>query len=307
MEASLEPRGLTGYAAWLTVTILHGPGETVMPEGFRIQRESEAMKALRAAGWVIPDPAGGAAPVIEREEGEAEVKTTLRLPFVPLPEEPGRHRLVLPPIPITVARASGQVMTLCTPPSTMQVDDPIANELDPDVRPNPPPRPQREDWALARQVTYAVLGAIVLALLLFWLLRRWARRPKAVPQRPRELPWVAALKELDAIRGSSLLAEGRLDEYFDRVDNCLRFYLGDRYGFDGLESTSAEIRAVLKRVYPPIARFDEIHRFLEVTDLIKFTEMRPASEDCLDVTTRAEAIIVTTTPATRPADERRAA
>jgi hypothetical protein len=298
METSLEPHGLSGYAAWLTVKITHGPGETVMPEGFRIQRGSDEMLALREAGWVIPEPEGGVAPRIERpdsDEGQ-RLTTTVTLPFVPLPKEPGRHQLFLPPIPIAVGRANGQVMTLCTAPQGIVVDDPIANEVDPKVRPNPPPRPQREEWVLAKQVTYAVLGAIALALLLAWLLRRWMKRPKPVPVKPRELPWVAAMKELDAIRTSALLEEGQLDEYFDRVDNCVRFYLGDRYGFDGLESTSKEIRAILKRVYPPIVKLKDIRRFLKDTDLIKFTELKPTREDCDEVTLRAEAIITGTIP-----------
>ena len=309
--ASFEERGLSGYAAWLTITVKHGPGETVMPEGFRVQRGSDAMVALREAGWVIPEPEGGVAPRIERPDPDEDAKsltTTVALPFVPLPKEPGRHKLMLPPIPVTVARANGQVLTVCTTPKPIVIEDPIANEVDPKVRPNPPPRPQREEWVLAKQVTLAVLGATALALLLAWILRKWMRRPKVVPAKPRELPWVAAMKELDAIRNSSLLEEGQLDEYFDRVDNCVRFYLGDRYGFDGLESTSSEIRALLKRVYPPIVKIKEIKRFLEDTDLIKFTELTARREDCDEVSARAEVIILgTVPPGTARAPQRRAA
>jgi DNA-binding response OmpR family regulator len=45
------------------------------------------------------------------------------------------------------------------------VEDPIANELDPKVKPNPEPRPQREEWVLAKQVAAGLLIAAVTALI----------------------------------------------------------------------------------------------------------------------------------------------
>jgi hypothetical protein len=299
LEAHLPTRGLSGYAAPLVVIVTHGPGETVMPGGFRVQRGSDAMRALEESGWVIPEPDGGAGPLIDRPKStgsEKTVTTTLTLSFVPLPKEPGRHELILPPVPISVGRANGQVMTLCTEPQRIIVDDPIANELDPKVKGNPPPRPQREAWPLAKQATFGVLAAIALAILLAWLLRRVQQRPKIVPPKPKVLPWIAAMKELAEIRGSSLLADDKHDEYFDRVSECTRRYLGDRYGFDGLESTSTEVRLMLKRVYPPLSNLDGIDRFLDNTDFIKYAEVSPSLGDCDDSIDRAEDIVRVTTP-----------
>jgi hypothetical protein len=298
MDATLPSSGLSGYAAELAVTIKHGPGETVMPDGFRIQRGSDAMSALREAGWVIPEADAGVGPRIERGEqgGDNLVTTTVAIPFVPLPEEPGRHLMTLPPMPISVARANGQVMTLCTLPLRMTVDDPIANEVDPKVKGNPPPRPQREEWGAAKDATLAGLVIIALAILLAWLIYKWRARPKIEPPKPKVLPWVTAMRELDAIRRSGLLADGRVDEFFDRVDHATRMYLGARYGFDGLESTSEEIRRYLQRVYPPISQPERIHEFLSHSDFMKYAEVTPLHEDCEQAIARAEQIVSTTTP-----------
>ncbi len=300
LEAQLPTRGMSGYAVPLTLVVTHGRGETVMPGGFRIQRGSDAMRALEESGWVIPESDGGAGPVIDRPQisgTEKTVTTTLILSFVPLPEEPGRHRLTLPPLPISVGRANGQVMTLCTEPQTITIDDPIANELDPKVKPNPAPRAQREDWPLARQATIGVLAAIALAILLAWLIRKAQQRPKVEPPKAKVLPWIAAMKELAEIRGSTMLADDQHDEYFDRVSECLRRYLGDRYGFDGVESTSAEIRLMLKRVYPPVTNQEQIDRFLDDTDFIKYAEVKPTRDDCAQSIDRAEDVVRKTTPA----------
>jgi len=301
MTVKLPRRAISGYAVRLTVIITHGPGETVLPAGFRVNRASHASKALEEAGFTIPEPDGGSPPGIDRADpesaaGKKELTSTLSLPFVPLPKEAGRQRLVLPPVPIAVGRANGQVMTLCTRPQALLVEDPIANEVDPKVKPNPPPQPQREPWPLAKQVAFTIALALVLALLGLWLLHRWKRRPQIEPPKPRVLPWIAAMAELDEIRRSELLDEERFDEHVDRVNDCVRRYLGDRYGFDGIESTSTEIRALLKRVYPPLMNLEEIYAFLDETDLVKFAKASARREDCMEVMDRAEQIIIQTTP-----------
>ena len=289
-------RGLSGYAAHLEVTVTHGKGETVLPEGFKIQSSSDAARALTSAEFVIPDPDGGAAPSIAVEHGESSSTSKLLIPFVPLPKNPGRNFMVLPPVSVAVARASGELVTVCTAPHPIVVEDPIANEADPKVRPNPPPRPQREAWELAKQVAIGLAVAAVTALLTALLIRRWKARPKPAPVVPAKPPWITALEELEAIRRSSLLADQRTGEYFDRVSDCVRKYLGARYGFDGLESTTDEMRAVLKRVYPPVPVLNEIGGFLGECDLVKFARVEPAEDDCLKALTEGEAIVRRTIP-----------
>jgi hypothetical protein len=303
LEAHFPARGLSGYEARLTVVVTHGAGETVLPEGFRWQRDGEAARAIEKASFVIPSEAGGSAPFVDRGDASAaggKHTTTVSIPFLLLPATPGRHLLTLPPIPIAIARASGEVMTLCTPTRDITVDDPIADEVDPKVRPNPPPRPQREEWTAAKWAVIIGAATLALAALLAWLLVRWRDRPRIEPPKPRVLPWIAALRELDEIRRSELLRAGQHDVFFDRVSDCIRKYLGDRYGFDGLESTSEEIRGLLERVYPPVSERPRIDAFLDDTDLVKFAKVVPRPEDCADIVTRAEQIVHLTTPPALP-------
>jgi hypothetical protein len=297
LEEAFPQRGFSGYAARLEITITHGKGETVIPEGFKLATGADATKALDEAGFKIPEPDGGAGPSIESTPGDASSVTKLSIPFVPLPKEGGRNAMVLPPVPIAVARANGEVMTLCTQPHGILIEDPIANELDPKVKPNPPGRPQREDWPLARQLAIGVAIGAVIGALAVYLLRRWLARPRVVIVLPPRLPWLVALDELDDLRSSKLLAEGKTDEYFDRVSDCVRKYLGARYGFDGLESTSDEMRGLLKRVRPQVPGLKKIHAFLGDCDLVKFARVTPAAEDCLDALRRGEEIVRATIPA----------
>jgi len=289
-------RGTSGWAAPLEITVVHGKGETVMPGGFQASRGSDAYKALEDAGFVLPDPDGGAGPLAVTETNEAASTTKVTLSFVPLPKNPGRTVMMLPPVPITVARASGELVTICTAPHPILVEDPIVNELDPKVRPNPDGRPQREEWVLAKQVAIGALIGGILTAIAAWLFVRWSRRPKPVPYVPPKLPWVEALEELEAIRKSNLIAEGKTDEYFDRVSDCVRKYLGARYGFDGLESTTYEMEKTLARVRPAVRGLDTISRFLEECDLVKFARVVPTENDCLASLERGVTIVRNTTP-----------
>jgi hypothetical protein len=207
--------------------------------------------------------------------------------------------MLLPPVPIAVLRPNGEYITLCTSPHPILVEDPIANERDPQVKPNPDPRPQREEWVLAKQLTLGLLIGVVLGVIGAWLLRRWLRRPKPVVVVPPKLPWIAALEELELIRQSKLLTEARTDEYFDRVSNCIRKYLGARYGFDGLESTTDEMQRLLDRVRPKVPDLKIIRAFLADCDLVKFARLVPAEQDCLDALVRGEQIVIATTPPER--------
>lgn len=307
LTESIARRGTSGYALELTVVIAHGKGEKVLPEGFHVQTGSDEAKALEKAGFVIPDATGGVAPkiVVAPSTGgdTTSAVTTVTIPVVPLPTKAGRSVLELPPLPIAIARANNDYVTICTAPHAIQVEDPTINELDPKVKPNPEGRQQREEWPLARTLAWAIPAALAIALAAALLDRWWRKRPKLVPEPPRVPPWVTALQELDRIRRSSLLEEGKRGEHFDRVSDALRRYLGARYGFEtvsqgagGLEQTTREMLDLLERVRPPIGELPRIKEFLDDCDLVKFARFTPTSEHCLEALARGETIVQHTVP-----------
>jgi hypothetical protein len=297
VKETLPSRGLSGHALTLTLEIEHGKGETVLPSGLSPQASSKELAALERSGLYLPDPDGGAGPSLERREAGENATTTVKLWFVPLPDKPGRNQLVIPPLPITIARASGDVMVLCTAPHRVTIEDPIANI--PDARPkdNPPPRPQLEVWTAAKTASLVAAVALVSGALLAWLIGKWLKRPKpAPPPPPPRVPWEVALEELYDLRHAGLLEEQRYAEFYDRVSDSLRKYLGARYGFDGLESTTREALAVLRKVSPRIPVLETIESFLRDADLVKFARFTPSEADCVLSLSRAEEIVKTTIP-----------
>ncbi len=298
---SVPKRGLSGHALTLSLVIEHGKGETVLPSGFQPQASSKELSALERAGLYLPDPDGGAGPELERKDQGDKSTTTLKVSFVPLPSKAGRNELLIPALPVAIARASGEMLVLCTEPALVQIEDPIANVSQPKPKGNPPARAQVELWTAARNATYVALVALAVGALLALLIGRWLRRPKPKPPAPPPRPpWEIALEELFDLRHAGLLDEQRFAEYYDRVSDTVRKYLGVRYGFDGLESTTREVLRELRKVTPPITVLDVTKAFLRDADLVKFARVTPTEADCALALSRAEEVVRATMPAPAP-------
>jgi hypothetical protein len=304
LTEKVPSRAESGHALTLSLTIEHLKGETVLPGGFAPQGESAEWRALERAGLFVPDPDGGAGPSLERTEQGDRATTKLELSLVPLPKKPGRNVIAIPPLPLSVARASGEVLVLCTAPHQITIEDPIANVSNPMPKPNPPPRQEREEWTLLKQAVIGAALAVPIALALAWLFAWWRRRPRPEPPPPPPRPpWEVALEELFDVRHAGLVSEGRLAEHFDRVSDIVRKYLGARYGFDGLESTTREVLSVLRKATPRPGPLDAIETFLHQADLVKFAKTVPTPEDGELALSRAEHIVKETLPAIPGAPE----
>ncbi len=290
-------RGLAGYETPLVVEVEHLPGERLLPGGVHLEAQSDEAKQLAQAHFALPHPSSDAAPRLESVEAGELVRSKLTLPLVPLPTEPGRRELTLPSLPIAMARASGEVFILCTQPHAITVEDPIANDPDPTPRTNPAPRRQLEVWQAAKTALVVGALALVVGVLFAWLLLLWRKRPRRTPPAPPPRPpWEVAEESLQNIESSGLIRAGQLDEHFDRVSQTIRKYLGDRYGFDGLESTSREALRVLDAVTPRVSELGRIKKFLQHADLVKFARLTPSEEECGKYLQEARTIVTRTLP-----------
>jgi len=319
LSETFPVRGTSGWAATLSVTVRHGKGERVLPAGLDLASAVEAKKYLQKAGFAIPDQDGGAAAHLwtEPEDKDRSYSVThLELPLVVLPEKPGRNLMMLPPMPVAVARANGEIATVCTHPHQIGVEDPTANTPQAEPKRNPPPRPQREEWtALKKALLWGSLGLLVGALLAFFGYKQLTKPKPPEPPPPPRPPWEVALEKLDEVRHAGLLDALRHAEYFDRVNDAVRGYLGARFGFDGLESTSDEILTSLKKHAGGFVRMDtaselgaptpgipldEVRRFLAECDLVKFANLKPSPEQCGTALTVGEHIVRSTMPFSAP-------
>ncbi len=195
--------------------------------------------------------------------------------------EPGTH--TLPAVTLRVVTADGIVGSVRSAPIPFRVRSVLGNE--PNAQPKPATQPvvvMQDDYTLAWAL--GALAVILLTALFTWLVARWwARRAKAaLPPPPPRPAWERALERLDAVRRDArqLLAEGRERELVDRIADALREYLGGRFGFDGLESTTDEILARLRTADVRGVSREEIASLLGDADLVKFAKAVPDEARC---------------------------
>jgi hypothetical protein len=218
--------------------------------------------------------------------------------------------LTVPALRIRVVGPKGELGEVSTSAQTGQVKSLIGNE--PNAEPKAPSEPVvviQDDYTLAW-----VLGgvaAIALIALITLLVSRWlARRPKALPPAPPPRPaWELALEKLEQLkrRQESLLAAERGEEFVEGVSSALREYLGRRYGFDGLESTTDEILRTLEKQRPHKLSLSGVSLLLEQCDLVKFAQAKPDATQCDDLWNGASGLVRATTPAPAPVAEARPA
>lgn len=311
LKETFPGEAIAGYEAPLGLEIRHGKGETPLASGFRVSAGSDVAKALEEAGFLVGEADGGGALQLKTVDDGDEAVTTVTLPIVVAPTKSGKRSLTLPQLPINVSRANGDTMTVCTQLHLITAIDPTSGEEDPKPHPNPDPRAQREDWPLMKWILAGAVLLFLLLLLVGWWVRKQMQKPVPDATPERRLPWEEALEELAALRTSPMLddrlgAQREHDraELYDRVSDCVRKYMGARYGFeglgfDGLETTTDEMMTLLSRVRPGVPRIDLVQTFLSDCDLVKFARVVPGVTECNQALERAEVIVRATIPAPR--------
>jgi hypothetical protein len=279
VELSLTPqKGLmTGDTITLKLTVTSKPGvDVAVPEQSFAPFELLARKATTKA---VPEG--------QRHEFELSL----------LALEPGS--LTLPAVTLRVVGPKGELGDVKTAPQPLTVASLLANE--PNAQAKPVSKPvvvMQDDYTLA-WVGGAILFAGLVALATLLTSRWLKRRPKLVPPPPPPRPaWELAMAKLLALEQSksTLIAESRAEEYVDGVSDALREYLGRRYGFDGLESTTDEVLRTLERIRPHKLTLSSVSLLLEQCDLVKFAKASPDVEVLDEVWNGAVSLVRSTTP-----------
>jgi hypothetical protein len=136
-----------------------------------------------------------------------------------------------------------------------------------------PIRSYRLIWALLAAAALIAAGYAAV---------RWIRRPRPIRAAPIPLDPLnrRMLAALDQLRKKDLPSQGRAREFYFDLSEILRAYLGERYGFEALECTSAELMEAAARLQAPGLPRQELAGFVQRSDLVKFAKAEGASSDC---------------------------
>ncbi len=205
----------------------------------------------------------------------------------------------VPGFPLTYVDKQGQVQTVDVPPYTFSVDAVLANEAEPTRRGEDPPVSPEYPNTLAELIIYAVMGAIVLALILVVVLRRIAARERPVYVPPPIPAHEVALEALAKLKEDDLLGRGEFINYYLQLTEIAKGYLEGRFGVEALDQTTDEIRSTLLRdpdkIKPLTA--EDVVTFLERCDLVKFARFQPPDDEASEAAHDVRSMVERTLPA----------
>lgn len=213
--------------------------------------------------------------------------------------EVGTHQIG--PIRVRVSSAAGELEYVDSDARTVEVRSVLANEPNAELKPaTDPVVVEQDDYTLL--VILGALLAVILGALLAWLFMRWWQkrdRPEPEPPPPPP-PWELALAELRSLDSSRAaeIEDGRTEQWVDAVSDSVRNYLGLRYGFHGLESTTDEIADELDQAEALTIEPSDAIAFLGQCDLVKFAKASLADEASRELIAEAFALVDRTRPAT---------
>ena len=232
-------------------------------------------------GYSVNLPVGAAfAPLHLVDVGEGEPEVTgdgLRKTFRVRLQHFATGAAEVPAFSLTYVDPDGAVATVPVPATAFTVDSLLANEADPERKPEDPPISIEYPNTLAETVILSVL-ATTAALLVVWLvLRRVLRRRRPAPVVPAIPPHVLALDALTELEQSELLVEGRVQDYYLQLTEIAKGYLERRFGVPALDRTTDEVRRDLLRQAARIEPLTptELIEFLQRSDLVKFARFHP--------------------------------
>ncbi|MDP2906293.1 MAG: hypothetical protein Q8O22_08345 [Candidatus Omnitrophota bacterium] len=123
----------------------------------------------------------------------------------------------------------------------------------------------------------AILLLVVGAALVFLYL---SRRKSAAAVVRKLLAHEIAYKQLEALRQSDLIRQGRIKEYYSQISDIIRHYLENRFLLKAPEMTTEEFLSYVRDK----AEFVREHKallkdFLVACDLVKFAKHAPSAAD----------------------------
>jgi hypothetical protein len=207
--------------------------------------------------------------------------------------EPGD--LQIPAIDVTYLTPGGEVRGVPTAPIDVKVVALLANVDRPELKDNAGPVRVLEQVTWPLYLMLCVGAALVVGALTIVAYRRWSRRAQAAAPPPPPRPaHEVALAKLDALRAQGLAERGEWKPYYFGLSEIVREYLGLRYGFDGLERTTAEIMQLLRPTGIGTADATLVELWCGSVDLVKFAKQIPGLEQAQEALDGAYRIVEAT-------------
>jgi hypothetical protein len=239
-------------------------------------------------------------------EGEVEVTgSDLRQRFTITLQHFNVGAAEVPSFPITWIDPNDAVHTYSVAAHAFVVESLLVNEADPALRPEDPMISLEYPNVRLAIIIYSVLAGILVAAVIAGLIVLWRRRERPIVLPPPIPPHERALAELDALAAERerLIAEGAYQDYYLRLTEIAKRYLGGRFGFEALDRTTEEIQDLLSRGQVRVDPLDakQVLGFLQDCDLVKFARLSPPADEAREALSIVREMVQVSMP--RPEQE----
>ncbi|HYO54344.1 hypothetical protein [Archangium sp.] len=212
--------------------------------------------------------------------------------------------LTLPEVPFLVSTPEGP-KRFVAPGRTLEVGSTLPEDAQSegadlkDIQ--PPTEVAIRSWTLLWGLL-GLLAAALLAVVAWRLFQKYRNRPtrEVEPLLPLD---VRIRQSLKALESEGLPAQGKTKDFYFRLSEIVRGYLGERYGFDALECTSSELMIKLRRMKPLGLPEDGLMRFVSESDLVKYARAESSPESCREALAFGYELLDKTWPPLMPPPE----
>ena len=146
--------------------------------------------------------------------------------------------------------------------------EPVTGGIETDPKKDLPPL----SWRLVGFAAAALVGLVAVVALAVWGIRYIARRVREHRMSPIERAWV----ELDRLLKKGLPGRGRYKDFYVELTMVVRRYVQRKYGIRAPNLTTDEFLAQFRDAGR--GRCDDLARFLESADLVKFAGLQATPE-----------------------------
>ncbi len=181
-------------------------------------------------------------------------------------------QLALPQLPIRLSR--GEIL-LTNPLELRVVPTPSPDDMEglADLKPF---YPEPANWFdHLRRWWPIMLGILVLAVVIWWLLYRPKKNGLRGERRLQHPPHTLALLRLEALERQQHWQQGELKTYYSELTHIVREYLERRYQIPALESPTDDILRQLVHTDLPAEFLTPLAELLRWADLAKFAKSNP--------------------------------
>lgn len=186
----------------------------------------------------------------------------------------------LPRLPFLVRRSNGEIDTLYSEALMLKVKTvPIDTT---NFQPYDIKTPIEYPVTLGEILPYIGYGLLIIAIiaLAIYMFIRWKQhKPLFFAPKPKDPPYVVALRELEKIKVEKLWQNNKVKLYYTKVTDVLRMYLAEQFQIQAMEQTSEEILQSLQSLTIPEELRSRLQEMLSLSDLVKFAKYQPEQQE----------------------------